>query len=57
MMDKKDIQVIDLTGAFDMGKRLVEFAQENPFTIILLGVGVLLDKALKSYQENNKEEK
>ena len=56
-MDKNDIQVIDLKGAFDMGKHLVEFAQENPFTIILLGVGVILDRAWKNYQINNKEEK
>ena len=55
-MDDKDMHVIDLKGAFDMGKHLVEFAQENPFTIILLGVGVILDRAWKNYQINNKEE-
>lgn len=55
-MDKHDIQPIDVKEVFALGKHLVEFTQEYPFTIILLGIGVLLDKGFKNYQINNKEE-
>lgn len=55
-MDSKDMQVVNMKEVFDWGKHLVEFAQDNPFTIILLGVGVILDRAWKNYQINNKEE-
>ena len=55
-MDKHEIQSIDVKEVFALGKHLVEFAQEYPFTIIFLGIGVLLDKGFKNYQINNKEE-
>ena len=42
-MELKDILVI--------GEHLVDFAKENPFTLIFLGVGVLIDKLYKDYKE------
>ena len=53
-MDKDKLQSMELKDIVAVGERFVVFAKDNPFTLIFLGVGVLIDKLYKDF---NKEER
>lgn len=50
-MDKDKLETMEVKDIMVIGDRLMMFAKDNPFTLIFLGVGVLIDKLYKDYKE------